>query len=67
MLDVLNLSKKEQQPESSTHEEVARSIIEPEANSNQQITSPPKGEDTQEIMMHDAEVPEDTKIPDAPN
>jgi hypothetical protein len=38
-----------------------------EPDHNQQITSPPKGEDAQEIMMHDAEVPEDTEIPDVHN
>jgi hypothetical protein len=67
MLDVLNPSMQEQKPESSTQEEATRSREEPEADRTQQITSPPKGEDAQEIMMHDAEVLEDTEIPDAPN
>jgi hypothetical protein len=61
MLDVLNLSKQEQQPESSAQEEATRSRVETEANHNQQITSPPKGEDTQEIMMHDVEGHDDTR------
>jgi hypothetical protein len=66
MVDVPNPSKQEQ-PESSAQEEATRSRGEPETDRNQQITSPPKGEDTQEITMHDAEVPEDTEIPDVPN
>jgi hypothetical protein len=67
MLDVLNLSKQEQQPTSSAQEEAARSKAEMEVDHNQQINSPPNSEDAQEITMHDAEVSEDTEIPDAPN
>jgi hypothetical protein len=55
MLDVSNPNTQEQQTESSSQEEDARSREDQEPDSNQQITSPSKGEDAQKLMAHDAE------------
>jgi hypothetical protein len=67
MLDDLNPDTQEQQPESSAQEEDARSREELEPDNNQQITSPAKGEGAQEIMVHEAEAPEEPEIPDVHN
>jgi hypothetical protein len=61
----LNPDIQEQQTEPSVQEKDTQTVEELQAQRNQQITSPTKGEGAQESTMHEADATKEQEIPEA--